>query len=46
MARLRGFAKLTWVELKLFLRDPMATVFSLALPVILLVLLSAVFGNT
>ncbi len=46
MSRLRSFGRLTWVELKLFLRDPMAAVFALALPLIMLVLLSAVFGNT
>ncbi len=46
MAKLWSFGKLTWVEMKLFLRDPMAAVFTLALPLIMLVLLSAVFGNT
>jgi ABC-2 type transport system permease protein len=42
----RGFAKLTWVELKLFVRDPFATVFALAFPFLMLLLLAAVFGNT
>ena len=46
MRKFRAFATLTWVETKLFLRDPTATVFSMALPLILLFLLSAVFGNT
>jgi ABC-2 type transport system permease protein len=41
-----GAARLTWVELKLFLRDPFATVFALVFPFIMLVLLAAVFGNT
>jgi ABC-2 type transport system permease protein len=42
----RGFAKLTWVELKLFVRDPFATMFSLIFPFIILALLSAVFADT
>lgn len=41
-----GFLKLTWTEMKLFVRDPFATVFALALPLIMLLLLAAVFGNT
>jgi ABC-2 type transport system permease protein len=41
-----GAARLTWVELKLFLRDPFATAFALVFPFIMLVLLAAVFGNT
>jgi ABC-2 type transport system permease protein len=43
---MHGFLKLTWTELKLFARDPFATVFSLALPLIMLLLLAAVFGDT
>jgi ABC-2 type transport system permease protein len=42
----RGFAKLTAMELKLFVRDPLATVFALIFPFIMLLLLSAVFADT
>lgn len=42
----KSFSKLTSVELKLFLRDPFATVFALVLPLIMLLLLAAVFGDT
>mgnify|MGYP001812226522 FL=1 len=38
-------AKLSWVELKLFLREPLTVVFSLALPLIILFVLGGVFGN-
>lgn len=44
--RWRGFVKLTWTELKLFARDPFATIFALAIPLLMLVLLAAVFGKT
>lgn len=37
--------RLSWVELKLFLREPMTVVFSLALPLIILFVLGGVFGN-
>lgn len=40
---LRGFWKLTWVETKVFLREPMGVFGSLGLPVILFVLLGRVF---
>lgn len=43
---MQGFLKLTWVELKLFVRDPFATVFVLVRPLIMLLLLAAVFGDT
>jgi ABC-2 type transport system permease protein len=42
----RGFAKLTWVEMKLFARDPFAMIFALVFPLVLLLLLAAVFGDT
>jgi ABC-2 type transport system permease protein len=38
--------KLTWTELKLFLRDPFATVFAVVFPLIMLLLLAAVFGDS
>jgi len=38
--------RMAWVELKLFLREPLTVVFALVLPLIILVVMSAVFGNT
>ena len=38
--------KLTWVEIKLFLREPITVVFTLALPIIFLFVMGGVFGNT
>jgi ABC-2 type transport system permease protein len=43
---MRGFLKLSWVELKLFVRDPFATVFALVFPFIMLLLLAAVFSSS
>ncbi len=37
--------RLSWVELKLFLREPLTVVFSLLLPLIILFVLGGVFGN-
>ena len=37
--------KLTWVELKLFFRDPLSLVFTLVLPFFFLIVLNGVFGN-
>jgi ABC-2 type transport system permease protein len=38
--------KLTWVEIKLFIREPITVVFTLVLPIIFLVVMGGVFGNT
>ena len=38
-------SKLTWVEIKLFLREPMTMVFTFALPVIFVFVMGGVFGN-
>jgi len=38
--------RMAWVELKLFLREPLTVVFALVLPLIILVVMSAVFGNS
>jgi ABC-2 type transport system permease protein len=43
---MRQLAKLTWVEIKLFARDPLTMVFSLAFPVFVLIVMAGVFGNT
>src|SRR5208283_3957794 len=39
------FLKITWVELKLFFREPLTLVFSFALPVVFLLVMGGVFGN-
>jgi ABC-2 type transport system permease protein len=44
-AGLRVLLKLTWIELKLFLREPMTIVFTFAFPVVLMFVLGEVFGN-
>ncbi|MBT8211572.1 MAG: ABC transporter permease [Acidimicrobiia bacterium] len=38
-------ARLSWLQLKLFLREPLTVIFSLALPLIILFVLGGVFGN-
>jgi len=42
---MRGFWKLTLMETKLFLREPMAAFFTLAFPLILLFLFGSIYGN-
>ena len=42
---MRTLVQLSWVELKLFVREPLTVVFSLALPLIWLFVLGGVFGN-
>ena len=37
--------RMAWVELKLFLREPLTVVFALVLPLIILVVMAGVFGN-
>lgn len=41
----RALVKLTWVEVKLFTREPTTVAFSLAFPLLLLFVLAGVFGN-
>jgi len=43
---MRTLLKLTWVELKLFVREPITMVFTFALPLIFLFVLGGVFKNT
>ena len=38
--------RLGWLEIKLLIREPLTLVFSLALPLIVLLILGGVFGNT
>lgn len=42
---MRRLAKLTWVELKLFIREPVTVFFTLALPIMLLFIMGEVFGR-
>ncbi|UCB42911.1 MAG: ABC transporter permease [Dehalococcoidales bacterium] len=42
---MRTLAKLTWVEIKLFIREPITVVFTLVLPLIFLFVMAGVFGN-
>ena len=43
---MKTLAKLTWIEAKLFLRDPITVVFTLLLPLIFLFVLAEVFTRT
>jgi ABC-2 type transport system permease protein len=43
---MRTLFKLSWVEIKLFTREPITVVFTLALPIIFLFVMGGVFGNT
>ena len=40
-----GFAMLTWIDLKLSLRNVIATFFTLAFPVLMILLFGAMYGN-
>jgi len=42
----RTLFKLTWVELKLFAREPVTMFFTLVFPIIVLFVMGGVFGNT
>ncbi|MGD2103243.1 MAG: ABC transporter permease [Acidimicrobiia bacterium] len=42
---MRLLAKMTWLEQKLFLREPLTVLFSLALPLVVLFVMGGVFGN-
>ncbi|MBA4181187.1 MAG: ABC transporter [Anaerolinea sp.] len=42
---MRGVRKLAWVEVKLFIREPLALVFAFAFPFFMLFILAGVFGN-
>ena len=42
---MRLLAKLSWVEAKLFLREPLALIFTFAFPFFMLIVLAGVFGN-
>ena len=42
---MRGLSKLTWVEMKLFLREPTMAFFTLAFPLMILFLFGSIYGN-
>lgn len=42
---MRGILKLSWVEFKLFLREPMAAFFTLVFPLMMLFLFGSIYGN-
>ncbi len=42
---MRGFWRLTWTEMKLFVREPMAAFFTLAFPLMMLFLFGSIYGN-
>ena len=42
---MRTLVKLSWVEMKLFIREPITVIFTLALPIIFLFVMGGVFGN-
>lgn len=42
---MRLLVKLSWVEAKLFLREPLALIFTFAFPFLMLIVLAGVFGN-
>jgi ABC-2 type transport system permease protein len=42
---MKAVRKLTWIEFKLFARDPLSMVFTLLLPFFFLIVLNGVFGN-
>lgn len=43
---MRALSRSTWIETKLFLREPLTVIFTLALPLLFLFVLGGVFGNT
>ena len=42
---MRGLKELTWINLKLYIREPIGTFFTLAFPPLLIVLFGAIYGN-
>ena len=42
---MRMIAKMSWLELKLFLREPLTALFGLGLPLLVLFVIGGVFGN-
>ncbi|MCB9423235.1 MAG: ABC transporter permease, partial [Ardenticatenaceae bacterium] len=42
---MKALTKMTWVELKLKLREPVGTFFTLVFPLLLLFLFGSIYGN-
>ena len=42
---MRGFRQLFWIDLKLFVREPVTAFFTLAFPPLMVVLFGAIYGN-
>src|SRR5262245_14018328 len=42
---MRGFVTLTWTEMKLFMREPLAAFFTLVFPLLLVLVFGSIFGN-
>ena len=42
---LRGLWKLTWLEIKIFLREPLGVVGTIGIPVLVFVVLGRMFGR-
>ena len=42
---MRAFTKYTWIEIKLFLREPIGAFFTLAFPLMMLFLFGTIYGN-
>ena len=43
---LRGLWKLTWIEIKIFMREPLGAIGTIGFPVLIFIGLSRVFGRT
>jgi len=43
---LRGLWKLTWIEIKIFMREPLGAIGTIGFPVLIFIVLSRVFGRT
>ena len=41
---LRGLARLTWLEIKIFLREPMGVIGTVGIPVLIFVVMGRLFG--
>ena len=42
---MKGFWKLAWVEIKIYLRQPQAAFFTVFFPLILLFIFGSIYGN-
>ena len=43
---MKSLLKLTWMEVKLFLREPIGAFFTLVFPLMMLFLFGSIYGNT